>query len=1581
MAPPKGGKKRAADPVVIDLTSSSPVQPDRQFQLPVSRKNPKTTHHTHHTQSSQPSSYLASSQAQSSQRNPSFHQNIHSDITIPDEFFSDDDDWVADDLEVNPTQNYQNAADCLYGALESKIVGVRFYNGYVTSNEHVLVRREPNNPYDSNAIQILNVQNQQIGHIPKTIAAKLAPFMDQNTLRIEAITRGPKGDYDCPLLLQFFGSSDPSIRARVKEQMKDKKLPVSGLSQLEREEAARKKEFERQQKEREKLLKKAKAAVVGNGNGGQWGSGTPEWAGSSMAALEQAPNLEDIMRESEKFNPRNFDEMAEKFSLGEDYLKNMPMAKQPAGIKSQLLPYQLQGLQWLLNKESPQVPAGNNSVQLWKRSPTKPGYFTHLATNFSYQGSPQLASGGILADDMGLGKTIQVLSLIIADRELAIPKGAGVSAASLIVAPLSVMSNWVQQAERHIHEHSALKILVYHGSKRAPLNPKTVEGYDLVVTTYDTIRSEHFGKNAHNREKSGLGAITWRRIILDEGHIIRNPAAKTSTAVCALKAQSRWSLTGTPIINSLKDLYSLVRFMRLTGGINQWELFNGAIIRPLNAGLVKAGENLQALMNSICLRRKKDMQFIDLKLPELSEYIHRIDFHPHESEQYDALSAEATGTLEDYRRARGKSGVDASKAYRNLLEVLLRMRQLCNHWQLVGKARLKELEIKEGQCLDLTPENRELLQKMLQLNIEAQEDCPVCLDSMTDPVISMCSHIFCYNCIEKVIETQHKCPMCRAKLDDVSQLLRPAKEETDDKPAGMQFTETSSKVEALISILQACDKNKANKTVVFSQWTSFLDVIGIQVAKTGIRFVEITGKMSASQRDAAMAAFEKDPEVTVLLASLAVCSVGLNLVSANCVILADSWWAPAIEDQAVDRVHRLGQKRACTVYRLVMTDSIEEKVLEIQKRKRQLMMLALSEKKAKRGNERTHTWDEDGIRDVVEVTGSGAAAGGNSACGFVKVCTIVLCVLMGDLVTMLYRNLTFSFEIECLLSNPPAEATTVPSISGNLPSYNLPTENAEAGTPPDPIALQNYHEQLKLLEKQNVKRVACRFAREAMQSEEQEGSVVKEESGGEMNYQEQLNLAVQQNEKLKELMIPASRPSVGSYNFPFPMPDDPRSGAGRFALQDHQMQFMLSEQQRKKKELDAYREKQGMEHNQGQADDQNNTAGSAMATPAGGEDTEASEGDRKLQNMKTRLALLNDQHRTAMTAMLARLNLDNPDQSGGLGNAPMFAVDSAGTTSQQYPMIPRWQPSEMLQSLSGMQTISTGASPLINPDQAARKHTIEEIETLMNAALLHMGSNEKIMQAEGEPVGKSFTSHGAWSLRKVDFSDNERESGDVADVADEIKIKITSPVFTDIGDQDWHSPIKQVFKSLDTKMRGDIQCPMHVHISPASGEWSLTDLQKLSCCALYFKESLELLLPNGLSPHFPESRPNESWKLVFDEILSSKTIAELVRLMNPKSSAVLNTERYFAWSFTNLDGAGDNKTVEFRHAPGIRNGEIGVGWISVLMMFVRASLSVEDPHKLINSYSQTDLEGLKSFLTPSLPKGVAMEEILGQEWK
>ena len=295
----------------------------------------------------------------------------------------------------------------------------------------------------------------------------------------------------------------------------------------------------------------------------------------------------------------------------------------------------------------------------------------------------------------------------------------------------------------------------------------------------------------------------------------------------------------------------------------------------------------------------------------------------------------------------------------------------CNHWTLCRQRIDDLLKLLEDQnVVAFTDENRTLLQEALRLYIESQEECAVCYEPPTGPVITNCKHVFCRECIAKAIHIQHKCPMCRNALSEDC-LLEPAVEGADD--AEFDAETQSSKTDAMMQIVKATIKKPGSKLVIFSQWTSFLNIVQSQLGVAGVKYTRIDGSMTADRRDRAIRDLEEDPDTVVLLASLAVCSVGLNLVSADTVILSDSctfplpWqfpdhpdqanihvffsfagWAPAIEDQAIDRVHRLGQKRETTVWRLVMEGSVEERVLDIQQEKRELVNKAFQEKDGRR---------------------------------------------------------------------------------------------------------------------------------------------------------------------------------------------------------------------------------------------------------------------------------------------------------------------------------------------------------------------------------------------------------------------------------------------------------------------------------------------------------------------------------------------------------------------------------------------------------------------------------------------------------
>lgn len=424
--------------------------------------------------------------------------------------------------------------------------------------------------------------------------------------------------------LKLLGTSDPTKKMQLKQQMEQDRLPLGEFKRRERDLARQRKEREKAQKE---AAKRARALGL---NQAEWEiAQNPMFA--SLAAgggIPERESLEDIIGQSSTFNPREIGEVVENFGANEADMANMPMAGTPAALSTEMLPYQRQGLAWMISKESPNLPeAGSQDVaQLWKR---KGSLFTNIATNFSTSQAPQLASGGILADDMGLGKTIQVISLILANSQ---PKTAGSSKTTLIVAPVGVMSNWKNQIQDHTKADKVPTVFIYHGTKKKEV--ADLSQYDVVVTSYGALAVE-YKPNAQRPSAKGIFSMHWRRVVLDEGHTIRNPRSKGALAACHLQADSRWTLTGTPIINSLKDLYSQVRFLRLSGGLEDMSIFNSVLIRPLMSGDPDARLLLQALMGTICLRRRKDMGFVNLRLPPLTSRVLRVKFHSHEQEKYN----------------------------------------------------------------------------------------------------------------------------------------------------------------------------------------------------------------------------------------------------------------------------------------------------------------------------------------------------------------------------------------------------------------------------------------------------------------------------------------------------------------------------------------------------------------------------------------------------------------------------------------------------------------------------------------------------------------------------------------------------------------------------------------------------------------------------------------------------------------------------------------------------------------------------------------------------------------------------------
>ncbi|OPL32648.1 helicase-like factor transcription, partial [Mytilus galloprovincialis] len=355
------------------------------------------------------------------------------------------------------------------------------------------------------------------------------------------------------------------------------------------------------------------------------------------------------------------------------------------------------------------------------------------------------------------------------------------------------------------------------------------------------------------------------RIVLDEGHAIRNPNAQQTKAICALKAERKWILTGTPIQNSMKDLWSLVNFLQISPFTDkQW--WNRAIERPLNEG------------------------------------------------NDNALKYFTQGTL--------------LHNYGDVLAILMRLRQMCCHPLLVAKAAAAIQEtvghLEPGQAIPDHLREKLISKLLLVLGSGSDEECAICLDGLKEPVITHCAHVFCKRCIDTVIQAEKPhphCPLCRGNVD-TDKLLSPSVEELNQQKDTEQLDisastwKSSAKVDALINaLLKLRQEDPTVKSLVVSQFTSLLSLIEIPLGMHGFNFVRLDGTMSLKQRQTAITQFSNSSfgSPTIMLLSLKAGGVGINLIAASRVFLMDPAWNPATEEQCFDRCHRLGQTRNVTI--------------------------------------------------------------------------------------------------------------------------------------------------------------------------------------------------------------------------------------------------------------------------------------------------------------------------------------------------------------------------------------------------------------------------------------------------------------------------------------------------------------------------------------------------------------------------------------------------------------------------------------------------------------------------------------------
>jgi hypothetical protein len=468
------------------------------------------------------------------------------------------------------------------------------------------------------------------------------------------------------------------------------------------------------------------------------------------------------------------DELMEKKNLllsGEpDRFLQIPV---PAGLQAELRPYQIAGFRWLCYLDSVK----------W---------------------------GGLLADDMGLGKTIQTLAFLQHVRE---NKG---SLRAVVVCPTTLIFNW----ENEINKFTpGMNYLIHHGPGRTS-KAADLEGYDIILSTYGTLRSdiELFARG------------TYDYLILDESQTIKNPSSKVAKAVQLLPAGNRVALSGTPMQNNTFDIFSQMNFLN-PGMLGSKEFFKQEFAKPVDKFQEdEVKQHLRRLIYPFLLRRTKEQVARDL--PEKTEVTLYCEMGPEQRAVYELYRnryrSQILGTIDS---------VGVQRSQFAILQGLMKLRQIC--------------------------------------------DSPSILND------------------------------------------------------GADYPEQSVKLDELVRELS--ENVGHHKALVFSQFLGMLALIRKRLDELGIRYRYFDGSYTAQQREQAIRDFQENEDCHVFLISLKAGGMGLNLTAADYVYIVDPWWNPAVEQQAIDRTHRIGQTKNIFAYRMICRDTVEEKIMKLKEKKNLLV--------------------------------------------------------------------------------------------------------------------------------------------------------------------------------------------------------------------------------------------------------------------------------------------------------------------------------------------------------------------------------------------------------------------------------------------------------------------------------------------------------------------------------------------------------------------------------------------------------------------------------------------------------------------
>lgn len=621
-------------------------------------------------------------------------------------------------------------------------------------------------------------------------------------------------------------------------------------------------------------------------------------------------------------------------------------------------------------------------------------FFSGDAT-IEFPSTLQMARGGILADAMGLGKTIMTISLLLthsdkgglsnsqSGNQLCTGGGSSdssdqhpnqlnkatkfsgfdklkqkkmlVNGGNLIICPVTLLGQWKAELEIHAQPGS-LSVCVHYGQSRVK-DANFLAQSNVVITTYGVLSSDFSAEDAVGN--GGLYSVHWFRVVLDEAHTIKSSKSQISMAAAALVADRRWCLTGTPIQNNVEDIYSLLRFLKVEPWGN-WAWWNKLVQKPFEEGDERGLKLVKSILKPIMLRRTKTSRDREgrpiLVLPPADVQVIYCQLTEAEKDFYEALFKKSKVKFDQF--------VEQGRVlhnYASILELLLRLRQCCDHPFLVmsrgdtqeysdlnklAKRFLKGDQIVlEGEAINV-PSRAYIKEVVEELSKGEQGECPICLEACEDAVLTPCAHRLCRECLLASWRNASSglCPVCRKAITRQELITAP----TDSRfqiDIEKNWVE-SSKIVALLQELEIL-RLSGSKSILFSQWTAFLDLLQIPLSRSNISFVRLDGTLNQQQRERVIKQFSEDDSILVLLMSLKAGGVGINLTAASNAFVMDPWWNPAVEEQAVMRIHRIGQTKRVMIRRFIVKGTVEERMEAVQARKQLMISGALTDQEVR----------------------------------------------------------------------------------------------------------------------------------------------------------------------------------------------------------------------------------------------------------------------------------------------------------------------------------------------------------------------------------------------------------------------------------------------------------------------------------------------------------------------------------------------------------------------------------------------------------------------------------------------------------